>query len=320
MGVAHAGAFAEEGVGLVEEQNPVLVFGFVEKTGQVFFRFADEFGDDHRQVDAIHIAAGVFAQEGCREGFSGAGRAVKKGAEARFEAFAHAEFVEQARAVAEPAFEFVYLAENRGRQHQVVPFHEGFEAVGREVHAKTRSADAAQRKQLGVFRVEDQSAGAGGFAGAQFFEVQDSFFCKKVFCIKELHDLSTAVFVFAGEQEQHGFAGGQEAAVVGAFDAAEGREVAALGQEFGDDVVEKGGAQVWGEGGGEQGEFVHRQSLLQHELAERRAVVGHGGRGGRRGGFTEVGGDAVAGEGVEVGEGHGCDLLQKTTVCKKQTG
>lgn len=61
------GAPAKKGVGFVEKQDPVAVCGFVEDFGEVLFRFADIFRDNHRQVYAIDVHVVLFAEQGGRQ-------------------------------------------------------------------------------------------------------------------------------------------------------------------------------------------------------------------------------------------------------------
>src|SRR5690606_41954455 len=65
--VAHLRALAEERVGLVEEEQPILVLGAGEHAREVLLGFADELRDDEREIDAVHVAARLLAQQRRRE-------------------------------------------------------------------------------------------------------------------------------------------------------------------------------------------------------------------------------------------------------------
>ena len=48
MGVLGLAASAEQGIRFIKEQYPALVLGLIEHLSQIFFGFADIFGDDSR--------------------------------------------------------------------------------------------------------------------------------------------------------------------------------------------------------------------------------------------------------------------------------
>ena len=50
-------ALAEQGVGLVEEQDGAAIFGGVEEPAQILLGFADVFADDGGEVDAVEVEA-----------------------------------------------------------------------------------------------------------------------------------------------------------------------------------------------------------------------------------------------------------------------
>jgi hypothetical protein len=56
-------ALAEQGVGLVEEQDPAALLGAVEHAGEVLLGLADVLRDDEREVDAVDVAAGELAEQ-----------------------------------------------------------------------------------------------------------------------------------------------------------------------------------------------------------------------------------------------------------------
>ena len=55
MGVAHLGALAKEGVGLVEEEHQIHVPGARENTLEVLRGLADVFAHHRREIDAKEI-------------------------------------------------------------------------------------------------------------------------------------------------------------------------------------------------------------------------------------------------------------------------
>ena len=84
VGVPRLRAPAEQRVGLVEEQDPLLVLGVIEQARQVLLRLADPFRYHFRQVDAVDGAARGLAQQRGGERLAGAGRAVEQRAVAGF--------------------------------------------------------------------------------------------------------------------------------------------------------------------------------------------------------------------------------------------
>lgn len=79
--------------------------------------------------------------------------------------------------------------------------------------------------------------------------------------------------VVAGEDEQGGFAGGKDVAVIVAFDAAKFGKVAAGREVLGDDFAEEAGLEVWGEGEEEEEVFVGGGLVALNEARQRGAVV-----------------------------------------------
>ena len=73
----YRGALAEQGIGFVEEQKPVAVLCPVKNLVQVLFRFANVFGNNLRQVDAVHVFPEFLPDQGCGKRFAGTGRTVK---------------------------------------------------------------------------------------------------------------------------------------------------------------------------------------------------------------------------------------------------
>ena len=94
------GARAEQRVGLVEEQDPVLVRGLVEDAGEVLLGLADVLRDHHRQVDAVDVEPGLAADQRRGQRLAGAGRTVEERAVAGRERAPQAPVVEDARLVA----------------------------------------------------------------------------------------------------------------------------------------------------------------------------------------------------------------------------
>ena len=75
-------AFAEQGVGFVEEQDCAAAFGSVEDAPQVLFGFADVFGDDAREVDAVQVELEFVGDHFGGHGFAGAAFSGEQGADA----------------------------------------------------------------------------------------------------------------------------------------------------------------------------------------------------------------------------------------------
>jgi hypothetical protein len=101
VGVLALAALAEQGVGLVEEQDPAALLGPVEHAGEVLLGLADVLRDDEREVDAVDVAAGALAEQRGADRLAGARRAVEQGAVAGAQARGHAPVAHQRRAVVE---------------------------------------------------------------------------------------------------------------------------------------------------------------------------------------------------------------------------
>src|SRR5579862_415117 len=76
------GAFAEQRVRFVEEQDPVAMLGAVEQPCEILLRLADVLRDHEREVDAIDIAPRMLADQRSGQRLSRAGRSVEQAAEA----------------------------------------------------------------------------------------------------------------------------------------------------------------------------------------------------------------------------------------------
>src|SRR5689334_127439 len=80
MGALDVRALAEQGVGLVEEQNPALAFRAFEDALEVLLRLTDVLGNDLGQIDPVHVPRKLFAEKGSGERFACSGRSIKQDA------------------------------------------------------------------------------------------------------------------------------------------------------------------------------------------------------------------------------------------------
>jgi hypothetical protein len=72
VAVLDLAALAEEGVGLVEEQDGAALFRGVEKLAQILFGLADILADHRREVDAIQCQAQLAGEYFGGHGLAGA--------------------------------------------------------------------------------------------------------------------------------------------------------------------------------------------------------------------------------------------------------
>src|SRR5262249_13073334 len=75
-------ALAEEGVGLVEEQDGAALLGAVEDVAEILLRLADVLADDAGQVDAIEVELQMVGEDVGGHRLARAGRARKERADA----------------------------------------------------------------------------------------------------------------------------------------------------------------------------------------------------------------------------------------------
>lgn len=101
--------FAKQGVGLVEEKNPVFVFCLIEQPRQVFLGLANILGYHPREVDPENILTRLLSQQCNGAGFAGAGRSVKQGAVAGSGFLLHAPTVLYGIGIGNPVFDFLNL-------------------------------------------------------------------------------------------------------------------------------------------------------------------------------------------------------------------
>ena len=79
VGVLDLGALAEDGVGLVEEQDGVAVGRLVEDAVEVLLGLADVLADHRRQVDLVQLEAQLGGDDLGGHRLAGAGRAGEEG-------------------------------------------------------------------------------------------------------------------------------------------------------------------------------------------------------------------------------------------------
>jgi len=249
VGVPYFCPFTKNGIGLVKKQDPVFVLGLIKEAGQVFLRFADIFGDDHRQVDAKDGFVGVLAEQGGRHGFSGARRAIKKGPVSWFQFFAHFPLVHQNRLVVDPIFQFFDLVEGFGVEHQVGPFQLRKQVLGRKGRTHFGYRHAAGGKEFDVFGIEHEFAAHERFAGFYRVEVQNFFFGQEVFMAEQPLIMEAFFDIISRQQKKQGFAGRKHASVRVAlfFKASELGHIASVGQKLSNDGVKKIGDDVGGQ-------------------------------------------------------------------------
>ena len=119
--VLHFGAFAEERVGFVEEEDDVAGFGGVEQPAQIFLRLADVFVDHLREVDAEERQAQLRRDHFRGHGFAGAGRAGEERGEPAFAPGAgRAPFVVHQSERAHRLDHFAQLLRLFRREHQIL--------------------------------------------------------------------------------------------------------------------------------------------------------------------------------------------------------
>ena len=82
VAVAHLAAFAEERIGLVEEQDRAAVLRGVEHPAQVLFGFADVLAHHRGQIDPIEIETQLAGEHFGRHGLARAARAGEERADA----------------------------------------------------------------------------------------------------------------------------------------------------------------------------------------------------------------------------------------------
>ena len=121
--VLHLAAFAEQRVGLVEQQHRAAVLRRVEHAPQVLLGLPDVLADDRREVDAIEVEAEFLREHLGRQGLSGAALAAEQhgDAESAFAARRKAPVVVHAPALAHLRGNLVQNLDLSRRQNEIVP-------------------------------------------------------------------------------------------------------------------------------------------------------------------------------------------------------
>lgn len=221
VGGSGRGALAEKSVSLIEKENPVPVFGHVEDLSQVFFGFADVFGNDHGKIDAVYIHAVLFADQSSHQGFPGTRGAVEERAVAGFQDAAQTPFRQNAMMTADPDIDFFYFFPYFKRKYHIAPFQAAGNAFGGKAQAVIGLIFYLGNQPPEHFGRQAQLPAQKRFAFPGAFEREDIGGMKPMLLLEQPDDLDTPLLVVAGQQKSSGLAGRQKAAVRKAFPAAE---------------------------------------------------------------------------------------------------
>lgn len=121
VGRACLGAGAEQGIGFVEKEYPVVLPGPVEQAGQVFLRLSDVFGYHCGEVYPVDGPLGTLAQQSGGQGFSGTGRTVEQAAKAGTQPPAQSLLLPDLLLVGQPMADLFEIFPQVIREDQIVP-------------------------------------------------------------------------------------------------------------------------------------------------------------------------------------------------------
>ena len=144
VAVLDLAALAEEGVGLVEEEDRPAVLRGIEEAAQVFLGLADVFADHRREVDAIEVEAQVVGDHlGCH-GLAGAALARKEGvdAQAAVHLVGKPPFFVDLAALHHLVRDLVQHVRLFVGQHQIVPRGFGVQALSQGIQARAHARPA----------------------------------------------------------------------------------------------------------------------------------------------------------------------------------
>ena len=152
LGVPDVGPLAEEGVGLVEEQDAVHPLGLGEDPVEVLLGLAHVLVDDRRQVDHVQVEPERAGQHLGRHRLAGARLAGEEGldASAPGSAVGQAPLVEHPFPPPHPGRQLLELDEHLAGQHQVDPCRGWLDPPGQALQpGGVLAADAGQQVGLG---------------------------------------------------------------------------------------------------------------------------------------------------------------------------
>jgi len=140
VAVLHLAALAEQGIGLVEQQDGPAVLGGVEHPPQVLLRLADVLADDLAQVDPVQVEPEVVGEDLRSERLAGPASADEQGRDPQA---AGAGGTEPPRVIdhgpiADLDRELTERQQVALRQHEICPACAGVDSLGEVVHSRPR--------------------------------------------------------------------------------------------------------------------------------------------------------------------------------------
>ena len=144
MAVLNLAAFAEERVGLVEEEDGAALLGRIEHPPQVLLGFTNVLADHLAEIDAVEVELQLVGQHLCRHGLAGAAGPGEQRSDPQPSARAprKAPIAIDARALPHVGREVSQDAPLRFGQHQVVPPGRRHNALGQVLDPRPRLAAA----------------------------------------------------------------------------------------------------------------------------------------------------------------------------------
>src|SRR5262249_33956571 len=121
-------------------------------------------------------------------------------------------------------------------------------------------------------RLQNQPSAHDRFAFMDQLEPQNVLLREPVIAAEQALNIQTLFEIVPGQDELCGFSGGQDAAMVGAFDTAELGEVSALWKMLGDNFTEEIGPDMRRESEQENNMFFEGQLVMTEDLHKERSI------------------------------------------------
>lgn len=217
---------AEQGVRLVEEEDPVVVFRQVEHVGQVLLGLAHILGDEHRKVHPIDVQPVLLAQQGGRQRLTRPRRAVEQRAVPGLHEFGEPPPLQDVRARGNPRVDLVQIGRDPVIQDHILPFQGRGDAFRREIDRIIRPEFRVRQNPAQELLAHPQLPAEERLPLAGALDPQDVLPIQPMVLPEQADHLLPFLRILAAEDEGGRLPRRQEARVRKAFPAAEFRVLA----------------------------------------------------------------------------------------------
>src|SRR5262249_35806742 len=132
------GALAEQGIGLIKEQDPVVTLRLVKDAGEVLLRLTNVLGDHQREIHTIDVKPRGLAKQRRGKCLAGTGRTIKEATEAGLDVAFQSPALKQSMPMFDPSPDFLHLFHDVAGKNEIRPVKAGDNALCRKCAAEGR--------------------------------------------------------------------------------------------------------------------------------------------------------------------------------------